>query len=225
MTAVDAVVFDLDDTLFPERDYAFSGLAAVAQAFPDELGDPAASLPAMCRLFDTEHRSRIFNQRLAERGRSADAKLIQQMIEAYRAHRPILRLHDDADRCLSRLRGRVKLGLITDGPAAVQRAKIEALCLEPRMDAVILTDELGAGMGKPHTMSFERIAESLAVAASRCIYVADNPAKDFLAPNRLGWGTVRIVRSDGIYRDQHPPSGGSAQRRIDTLDQLDALLT
>ena len=40
MASIRAVVFDLDDTLYPEREYAFSGFAAVATAFQDRLGDP-----------------------------------------------------------------------------------------------------------------------------------------------------------------------------------------
>ena len=38
---VKVVAFDLDDTLYPEREYAFSGFAAVAEAFEQRLGEPA----------------------------------------------------------------------------------------------------------------------------------------------------------------------------------------
>jgi putative hydrolase of the HAD superfamily len=30
-------------------------------------------------------------------------------------------------------------------------------------------------------------------------YIADNPSKDFFAPRKLGWRTVRIRREGGLY--------------------------
>jgi putative hydrolase of the HAD superfamily len=41
-------------------------------------------------------------------------------------------------------------------------------------------------------------------AAARFLYVGDNPDKDFLAPNRLGWTTV-MVRDE---RNLHSPWSG-----------------
>ena len=37
---IDALVFDLDDTLFPERSHAIGALADVARAFEAELSPP-----------------------------------------------------------------------------------------------------------------------------------------------------------------------------------------
>jgi len=60
----------------------------------------------------------------------------------------------------------------------------------------------------------------LGVPPRACIYVADNPAKDFIAPNALGWGTVFIKRPGGIYADREAPRGGLPQAAISTLDAL-----
>ena len=224
MANVDAVIFDLDDTLFPEREYAFSGLAAVAEAYSYVFGDAATSFTAMRRLFDTKHRSKIFDTLLSEQGYLADSSQVRDMVETYRRHRPTIRLHADADACLSRLQGLVKLGLLTDGPSVAQRMKIDALGLWNRFDAILLTDELGAGSGKPNRRPFELIAQRLAVPAHRCVYVADNPAKDFIAPNQLGWRTVRIIRPEGVYENESPPEGGSPLSTIHALDQLDGIV-
>ena len=35
--------------------------------------------------------------------------------------------------------------------------------------------------------------------AAECVYVADNPTKDFAAPRALGWHTVRIRRPGGLH--------------------------
>jgi len=225
MPAARAVIFDLDDTLYPERQYAFSGFAAVAAAFREWLGDPGEAVNAMRRLFDTDHRPRVFDFLLAERGITETEELVRQMIQTYRAHVPILNLHPDADAVLGRLHGQYKLGLITDGPPVSQWDKIYALGLGARFDAIIVTSELGPDCAKPHPRAFELIARRLGVEAPRCVYVGDNASKDFIAPNGLGWTTVRVTRRDGIYSNSVAPNGGVPNFTIDTLDDLDAIVS
>ncbi len=220
MHSVKAVIFDLDDTLYPERAYAFSGFEVVAVTFQDRLGGHAEAAAQMRRLFDTQHRRRVFNALLAERGLPDDSRLIESMIETYRAHKPAIALHPDADTALARLRGRFKIGLISDGPPVSQWAKIDALGLPARVDEIIVTSELGPEFAKPHPRAFEIMAQRLDIQPHACVYVADNPAKDFIAPNALGWTTVRITRPRGIYKTQTPAEHGAAQHGIDTLDSL-----
>lgn len=224
MTRVQAVIFDLDDTLYPERDYAFSGFDAVAAEFEATLGDRAQAATIMRRLFRTEHRRRVFDALLRERGLEPGKETVGRMIRAYRSHRPTIDLYPDADAALSQLGGRYRLGLITDGPAVTQTAKIDALSLRDRLHAIILTDELGQGLAKPHPRAFETIVDELETKASCCMYVGDNAAKDFVAPNALGWTTVRVRRKDGVYLDQPPSPGGRPQHTIDSLNELDRLL-
>lgn len=224
MPAIDAVVFDLDDTLYPERQFAFSGFAAVAAAFQDRLGPPDECAAAMRRLFDTPNRSRVFNALLAERFGTANDALVARMIETYRNHCPALSLYPDADAALERLASRFTLGLLTDGPLVTQRNKVQALGLTGRFRAVLFTEELGPGFGKPHSIGFERIAAELGAKHHRCAYVADNPAKDFVAPNRLGWKSIRVLRPDGVYAKTPAASHGEPQATIPNLNELDELL-
>ena len=218
-----AIVFDLDDTLYAEREFAFSGFQAVAGAFADRLGAPVDELAArMRRLFETPQRRRVFHAVLAEDGiAEADADaLVAEMIAAYRSHRPAIRLHADAAAALDRLQGRCRLGVISDGPLQMQNNKVQALGLAGRMDEIILTDQWGPEFWKPHPRAFEELARRWAVPARACVYVADNPAKDFVAPNALGWRTVLVKRPGGIYADRQAPEGGEPQAVIGTLDAL-----
>ena len=219
-----AVIFDLDDTLYPERAYAFSGFTAVAAAFEDRLGDRKETAAQMQWLFDTEHRPRVFNTLLAKRGMPEDQQLIRSMIETYRAHAPTITLHTDADAALTRLRDHYKLGLISDGPPVSQWAKIDALGLRNRLNEIIITGELSPEYSKPHPAAFELMSSRLGVESAQCVYVADNPAKDFIAPNTLGWTTIQIARPEGIYRDVPAAEGGVPDHLIDTLDELDTIL-
>ena len=225
MGAIRAVIFDLDDTLYPERQYAFSGFAAVAAAFRAQLGDPIETIDAMRHFFDSKLRSRLFDALLAERGIARDQSLIQRMIEAYRTHLPEIGLYPDADAALARLRGKHKLGLLTDGPSVSQWAKIDALKLRGRFDEIIVTSELGPNCAKPQTDAFQLISHRLGIEAPGCAYVGDNSAKDFIAPNALGWVTVQVTRPDGIYFGSVAPIAGAPHFTVDTLDDLDGILS
>lgn len=212
-------VFDLDDTLYLERRFAESGYRCVAEQFRNRLGDPLQTFALMCQQLDGPNRRRVFDATLEALGMQVDPVLRDAMIAAYRAHSPNIALCPDAERALTRLAGQPS-GLITDGPAAVQQRKVEALGLPSRIRAIVLTDALGPGFGKPHPRAFEAVAAMLGEAHCDCVYVADNPAKDFVAPNRLGWQTVQIVRDGGFYVGEVPPVDGAPQRVIHSLDAL-----
>ncbi len=237
MMRIQAVVFDLDDTLFPEREYAFSGFRTVATAFAAELDNPEETLADLRRLFDSQHRPRVFDALLMERFGKADHALVARMICVFREHPPAIVPYADVDSALTRLRERCKLGLITDGRASAQWAKIDALRLKPRFDCIIVTDDLrpdakfmppsGAAPGsyaKPHPLAFEEIARQLGTPPGACAYVADNVTKDFVAPNSLGWLSVKIMRPDAVYGDAVCAENGAPKHTIKTLDELDAIL-
>lgn len=215
-----AIVFDLDDTLHSERAYAFSGFAAVAGEFEQELGSAAQLEARMRALFATSDRGRIFDVIIDETGHHDTPGLLKRMIEAYRTHAPSITLHADADAALTALRATCKLALITDGYSPSQHAKIDALNIRSRLDLLIVTDDWGRAFWKPHPRAFEEVQTYLNVAPERCTYVADNPAKDFFAPNALGWKTVRIERPDAVHLPITPPPGGAANRVITTLADL-----
>ncbi len=230
---IEAVVFDLDDTLYAERDYAMSGFAAVAAAFADRLGDRERTVADCRRLFSSPHRTRVFDALLTERGLADNADLAHRMVETYRTHRPTIQLFPDAHAALARLRSKYKLGLITDGRAITQWEKIDGLGLRPRLDEIIVTSELTpAGnadstetdFSKPHPLAFQQMAKRLRVAYDACCYVADNPSKDFVAPNALGWVTVQVRRHGGLYGELTPAPGGQAHHVIEDLAELDARL-
>lgn len=225
-------MFDLDDTLYPERAYAWGGFRAVAGEFAHLLGDFDAAVDEMVCLMDEGHRGRIFNELLQKKGLPVDEAIVAEMVATYRTHRPRIEFHRDAAAALARLKPVYRLGVITDGAREQQWAKIDALGLRELVEEIIVTSELkgpgastaGAGYGKPHPFAFELIAERFEVTHAECAYVADNPAKDFVAPNSLGWLTVQVHRSDGIYAGAAVAQGGEARRQIDNLDDLESAI-
>jgi putative hydrolase of the HAD superfamily len=219
-----AIVFDLDDTLYAEQSYTFSGYQAVAEAFAPRLAAEFDLSARMRSLFDSPDRARVFNVIVEELGAPQPDALIADMVETFRAHRPTIQLFPDAAAALERLAGGGPLGLISDGHLVTQQAKVEALKLRERIDEIILTGEWGQDFWKPHPRAFEEMTQRLDVPHSACVYVADNRKKDFIAPNALGWRTVFVDRPRAVYADNAAPPGGAPQLTIPTLDTLEEAL-
>jgi putative hydrolase of the HAD superfamily len=215
--ATTCVTFDLDDTLFLERDYARSGFDAVGAWAARELG-LAGFAEAALDAFRSGAHGRIFDVALAACGHGPDAALIRQLVEVYRAHAPVISLLDDARACVEGLRRQVAVGVVSDGPLASQRAKADALGASGWADIVVLTEELGAGFGKPHRRAFELVERATGCAGPSCAYVADNPVKDFAGPRSLGWTTVRVRRPGGLHHDV--PSGDDVDVELADLSEL-----
>ena len=194
------VVFDIDDTLYLERDYVRSGFRAAGVWARETLGLADLADRAWAA-FEEGVRGRIFDVALAAAGIDAAPEQIAQLVACYRDHVPDIKLLDDARACLDLLglESDVIVAVVTDGPLASQQAKAYSLELATWTQTVIFTETLGAGLGKPHPRAFELIEECLGVNGGQCAYVADNPAKDFVAPHEMGWTTIRVRRPDGLH--------------------------
>ncbi|MBN1846079.1 MAG: HAD family hydrolase [Sedimentisphaerales bacterium] len=219
-----AVVFDLDDTLYPERDYVRSGYRVIAADLAGGDWNPDRIFALLWRQFEQGDRRRVFNAVLRRMGRRDSPEEIARLVAIYRGHRPDLSLEVEVGQSLSRLRPRYRLGLITDGFLPAQRLKVEALGLPPYFDHIIYTEELGRDCWKPAPQAFDIMSRTLQCPAPACLYVADNPAKDFLAPNRLGWRTVQLQLPGQVHDGAIPPAGGAAGDTVGTWSELRRLL-
>lgn len=220
LAGIQTVVFDLDDTLLAERDYAYSGFAAVADWLTSRVACPFDTSARMRALFETGNRHRIFDQLLSEIGCDRPGQLVPAMVDCYRHHMPRIGLLPDAERALCRWQG-LFLALVSDGWLEVQRQKVASLGLESRLDLIVLTDEWGREFWKPHPRSFYYVEQSSGHRGSACVYIADNPTKDFVVPNRIGWHTIQVCREGGIYADIAPVTDGRPEFRVMSLDEVD----
>ena len=146
------------------------------------------------------------------------------MIECYHTHTPRIALFDDADRALNRWSGVFRMGLISDGPLAVQQRKVDALGLGRRLGRIVLTDQWGRAFWKPHERAYLEIETTWGSGRSACLYIADNAGKDFVVPRQRGWQTIQVRRPDGVFRDRVPPAGGEPQWQVDPLSMLFPIL-
>lgn len=224
------VLFDLDDTLYPETQYVWSGFRAVSEAF-QTVDMPSDRLSALMLHFYSVDRAHVFDLLAAflmAGGYHSECKssseLSKRMIECYRSHKPRIDLYPDAAECLIALKDLpVRVGIVTDGIWEVQERKVGALHLHELVDLVVYTDKLGPDRQhwKPSSMGFEVAAKYFGVPASECCYIGDNAAKDFAGPAALGMTTIWVRRPDGIYKENRPDCSGAADKAKPTYELSD----
>jgi putative hydrolase of the HAD superfamily len=220
--SVRCVVFDLDDTLYLERDYVRSGFRAVEKWVEANLGVAGFHQLAWAA-FEQGARGDVFDRVLASLGVDATEDVIARLVSVYRGHPPDITLAPDAEACLANLHRAVRLAVLTDGPLESQRSKVEALGLAEWCDPIVFTAELGDGFGKPDMRAFQLIEGAVGCSGEELAYVADNPEKDFTAPSALGWSTVRIIRPQSLRADL--PSGPEIDAVTEDLIPLEAIVS
>jgi putative hydrolase of the HAD superfamily len=217
------IVFDLDDTLHSERDFAISGFRAAAVWAERNLGLSGLDGDLIAFL-DQGHLGAVFELALRARKPSFAASELAGLRTAYHDHTPAIELYSDVAPVLAAIG--TPLGLITDGRATMQRNKVRALGLEQRFAEIVYTDALGPGRQffKPHKLAYELIAQRLGGAGLRFVYVGDNPAKDFVVPNAMGWSSIMIERPNRIHAAANAAPGGAPRAVIRSLSELAATL-
>lgn len=214
-----AIVFDLDDTLYPEHEYVLSGFQAVGEWIEEKYSIQNFFQVAE-DFFLKGERGNIFNLALHELGTSNVEELVPKLVKVYREHSPDIALFEDARWALEHFRPLKKLGIITDGYLVTQKNKVAALKIEDLFDIIIYTDEFGKEHWKPSETPYRKVMESLSFAGNECAYIADNPKKDFVTARALGWTTIHIRRPSGEYTHHVPAEGYEADKEISSLFEL-----
>ena len=192
---LEAVIFDLDDTLYNERDYVHSGYKAIERAFPQYKGIADELWQAFLR------GEAAIDSVLKEFGLTEDSSLKADMLSVYRSHFPDICLSEEARNTLATLRQKnLLMGLITDGRPEGQWNKIKALDIADFFKKIIVTDELfGPEFRKPNPRAFECMRHALNIPYDKLCYVGDNPKKDIPAPTMLGMRAFLYRNPVGLY--------------------------
>ena len=216
-----AVIFDLDDTLYPFRRFVLSGFAACARRLARRRGVNGR------RAFNwmvKAHRDGAHGQevQMALQLLGLSASLTPSLVDDIVWGRELnLRLPTSVVETLAQLRADGwRLGVLTNGDPEVQARKVDALGLAEHVDAVVFATE--HGHGKPDSASFLEAARRLRVAPARTVFVGDDEWCDVHGARQAGMRTVRFVGH------RHWPPGSSAAdivlTRINDLpDAVDAL--
>jgi len=198
------IVFDMDDTLYPEVQFVQGGFKAAAVQLDRIVGRSTGALDVFCGILDRQGVHRVFDIGLAELGIDDDPDIMQDMVNAFRGHAPSVRPYPGIRAMLQALRENgSRLGLISDGPYDVQQSKWNALGLDVFFDWVTFTDGLGGrSTWKPNDTAFVKMEHETGFSGAAVAYVGDRPDKDFPAPDDLGWRTLRVRYQDTFHAEE-----------------------
>lgn len=193
--SIDAVCFDLDDTLYDYLRYAKLGL--------DEVGDYLEVLTGRgyrAELYDMYFEDGItvdtFDILVERHGLSPE--LVPEMEEAYHGATDPLEPYPGTESALSELADTYKIGCITDGREG--HMKLRRLGIREYFDDVLVTSNIGRSKREPS--AFEYALSELSTPPESAVYVGDDPWIDFHTPKELGMTTIRLRK--GRYSDIEP---------------------
>ncbi|OPX96501.1 MAG: dUMP phosphatase [Syntrophorhabdus sp. PtaB.Bin027] len=194
---IEAIIFDLDDTLYEEIQFVHSGFQKVARYISNKY-NYACNFVYNELLSDFNKGIREKNFDVLLKNLKINEDELEHLIEIYRYHHPIICLSNDSRVILPILQNNYKLGLITDGYLLTQKNKIDALGVELFFDNIIINDS-AKGVDKFSEKPFRQMINAVDIFPHKSLFIGDNPNKDFFIPKKLGMHTVRIKREKGIY--------------------------
>jgi putative hydrolase of the HAD superfamily len=110
------------------------------------------------------------------------------------------------------------IGIVTNGPTEVQRAKLELLEVDRLVDFVLVSEEFGAA--KPDPEIFREALRLAGVKQEEAIFVGDSVEFDMAGARAAGIPTVWVNRDERPWTEPGPPPS----RQIRSLAELPQLL-
>ncbi len=215
-----ALLFDLDDTLYRERDFVASGYRAVAEHICVQSKRPFRKVYGlMMETLAREGKSRVMEAVLDRF--PIPPTPVEKLVEIYRRHTPEIQLFPGYEALLREFRKRYRLGIITDGAPEVQQRKCRALGLEDVMDRILFTWQHGIDRQKPHPYPFLMMLSCLNVQPSETLFIGDSIEKDCCGARGV---EIRSVLVQERPSAQGAETGTPADFVIQTLFQIPSLL-
>ncbi len=180
------VVFDLDDTIYKEVEYLTSAFREI-RSFISLKYNVNISPDFMIQSYHKGEN--VFSSLIQEYNVNCS---IDDLLSIYRLHVPNIKLEKEILDLLTEFRKRDYIvGLITDGRSITQRNKIKSLELNSYIENknIIISEEFGYSKpSKENYLFFQNLYPD-----QEYFYIADNPKKDFISPNKLGWSTICLL--------------------------------
>ncbi len=198
-----AILFDMDGTILDSHDGLGELWRKICDPFVPNLGGPSTdtlwmaiaesrtwfwSEPERARLgrMDLQRARRTIVGEAFDRLGVSVPDIAQEIADQFSAVcDDEIKLFPGAVDALRDLRGRgLCMGLVTNGAAQPQRAKVDRFMLGPLFDSVLIEGEFG--VGKPDERVYLHALEQLRVLPSETWMVGDNLEWEVAAPQRLG---------------------------------------
>lgn len=219
----DWILFDADDTLFHFD--AFAGLQRLFQGYDVAFNrDDYDAYQAINKPLWVDYQNGAISalQLQHKRFEGWAAKLDVQSHELNRgfltAMAELCTPLSGAAGLLDALKGRVKIGIMTNGFTALQQARLEHTGFSGYFDLIVISEQVG--YAKPHPAIFDYALDQMAnPPRDRVLMVGDNPDSDILGGINAGMATCWL-NSDGRSR----PQGINPDWQVSSLNELQILL-
>jgi len=218
---VRAIYFDLDDTLCGYWDACKTALRAAFEAEGPEGSDADTLIRAWAKQFrvlsplvknETWYpvylknggttRLELMKMVLADVGHPDDARA-QRLSDMYGDLRDKnLKLFADAIPVLVELHAKYPLGLITNGPADIQRQEINTLGIGHYFQHFFIEGEVG--FGKPVLEVFRRAEAAVGCEPHELLFVGNSYAHDIEPAIKAGWKTIWTRRDSDVAPSEKP---------------------
>ncbi len=211
------LIFDLDDTLYKEKEFVKSGFKAVSKYlhFRFNLNEKKIFLQLL-NILKKNGRGKIFDI-LCFQLRLNKNFLVKKLVQIYRAHDPKISLSKDAEKILKHY-SKFSKYIITDGNYLVQKKKIKSLKIEKYFKKIYYTNYYGIKYNKPSLFCFNKIKKKEKVKWNELVYIGDNPRKDFINCNKKKILTIRLMK--GEFKHLKVGKHYDAKYKIQTLLML-----
>jgi len=224
--AIDAVIFDLDNTLTDFMLAKESSIRAAVDAMVDaglpvERDEANDTIFAIYKDKGIEHQ-RVFNFFLEQTIGRVDDRILAAAVVAYRRARDAsLVLYPHAKLVLHRLlKDGYKLAVVSDAPRFEAWVRLCYLGLQHTFDLVLTFDD--TGHRKPDPKPFQMALEMLQVSPDRAVIIGDWKERDIVGGQAAGMHTVYARYGDQYsqYADKLPDDDTVPDFVVDDLLQL-----
>lgn len=212
------VVFDLDDTLYDEITFIFSGFNSVAKYLSKNYKlNYKEVLNLMHSQYHSNGRNKIFDRVLINFNIFTKSTLLK-CINVYRFSKRKISLNQESKKILETLSKKQNLYLVTDGNKLVQKHKIKLLKIQKYFKKIFITHNYGLINSKPSLYCFNKICKLENIKLRDIVYIGDNPKKDFVNLNKHGSTTIRILR--GSYKNIKTKKIYEAKIRVTSINRI-----
>lgn len=219
---IKTLIFDLDDTLYKEIDFVYCGFKEVCKYLSEKNNIEFEVLyKYSIEILQKNGRGKVFDILCNNFNIKEDT---QKLVSIYRNTEPEIKLYDDSIYMINKLKDNYKLAIITDGMAYVQWNKIKVLKLQELVHKIIVTDDYGKDFWKPSVFPYLQISSQFSARPEECIYIGDNPSKDFIGAKKIGMHTIRIIRDYGDHININLSLEYEANYNIKNLYEIENLI-
>ena len=231
--ALDAVLFDIDDTLYSTTAFALDArrnavMAMIREGLEIGEDEGVRELTEVVAEFTSnydEHLDRLLDRLGPTRfgGRNPAVLVAAGVVAYHQTKERQLRPLDDAVVLLRTLhRADVRLGIVSAGLSVKQAEKLVRLGVLPYLDPGAIFFSTQMGVSKPNPKIYTNACAAMKVRPSRVLYVGDRPETDVAPARAAGLRTVHYRGAHGRYSDR--ASVPAADHQVELLTELIPIL-